>query len=331
MRPGHGGSGTGVLRGAPPPGAAAPRHRADQGWAHRARPASFSWLGAIRKVTGEPTPLAKALARLLRPLIRILLRHGIPYRTFSDIARSVYVQVADEEFALPGRKQTTARIATLTGLSRKEVSQRRDQPLPDDEQARAHYNRAARVIAGWVRDPEFHNGPEQPAALDVEGERGFGALVERYAGDIPPRAILDELERVGAVQRDDRGAVHLLQRAYVPVRDATQKLYLLGTDVGDLVATIDHNLQDTGDCPRFQRKVVYDNIPEEFVPAFRQLASERAQTLIEELDRWLAQRDRDRSPAVGGTGRVRLGLAAHLIEDHSPETDSAPDHRGDTQ
>ncbi len=280
-------------------------------------------------MTGDPSPLERALAHLLRPLIRILLRHGIAYRTFSDIARTVYVQVAADEFHLPGRKQTTSRIATITGLSRKEVGQRREHPFPTDAQAATRYNRAARVIAGWVRDTDFHDEAGSPGELPVEGDTGFATLVARHGGDIPPRAILDELIRVGAVERTHDDRVRLLRRAYVPVHDTAQKLYLLGTDVRDLVTTIDHNLQDTGSAPRFQRKVVYDNIPEEFAPAFRKLAAERAQDLIEELDAWLAQRDRDRSPGVGGSGRVRLGLAAHLIEDRENTTQAESNHHGD--
>jgi len=51
------------------------------------------------------TKIAKAISaavtNLLRPLVRLLLRNGIPYRTFSDIAKRVYVEVATEEFRIP--------------------------------------------------------------------------------------------------------------------------------------------------------------------------------------------------------------------------------------
>src|SRR5215510_9788024 len=66
--------------------------------------------------------LTAAAARLLKPLVKVLLRNGIPYRAFADIARQVYVEVAEKEFALPGRAQTVSRISTITGLTRKEVT-----------------------------------------------------------------------------------------------------------------------------------------------------------------------------------------------------------------
>ena len=76
--------------------------------------------------------LAAALQRLLRPLVRLLLRHGISHTEFSELAKQVYVDVADREFPLPGRKQSVSRISVLTGLTRKEVSRLQKLGLEDD-------------------------------------------------------------------------------------------------------------------------------------------------------------------------------------------------------
>ncbi|MEA3232214.1 MAG: DUF6502 family protein, partial [Thermodesulfobacteriota bacterium] len=58
--------------------------------------------------------LSAAVIRLLRPLVRILLRNGVSYRTFSDLAKWVYVDVASKEFGIKGRKQSTSRISVVT-------------------------------------------------------------------------------------------------------------------------------------------------------------------------------------------------------------------------
>lgn len=270
--------------------------------------------------------LSRALVRLLRPLVRVLLRHGVSHRVFSDLARQVYVTVAEEEFTVPGRKQTTARIAVLTGLHRKEVARLRQQPPEVLDAMDERYNRAARVAAGWLRDPDFQDAAGAPAALAHEDPGGFEALVRRYSGDMPARAVLDELVRAGAVIREDDGRVRLLRHGYVPAADEAAKLQILGTDTRDLLATIGHNLEHDAAEARFQRKVSYDNVPEEHAAAFRALAAERGQALLEELDAWLAARDRDRTPAAGGTGRVRLGLGIYHIEDRPEraEADSGP-------
>ncbi|NCO57335.1 MAG: hypothetical protein COW73_06365 [Nitrospirae bacterium CG18_big_fil_WC_8_21_14_2_50_70_55] len=260
--------------------------------------------------------LAAAILRLLRPLVRICLRNGLPYGAFAELAKTVYVEVAAGEFPLAGRKQSLSRVSVLTGLSRKEVSRVRNLAAPNDGVAVARYNRAARVISGWVRDPAFGEPAGGPARLPVEGAgASFATLVKHYSGDVPPRAILDELVRVGAVELLNGGQVRLLARAYLPATGEVEKLAILGADTADLIATIDHNLRGGAETAWLQRKVAYDNLSEEAVGRFRPLAARRAQGLLEELDEWLATRDRDLHPAVAGSGHHRVGLGIYYFED----------------
>ncbi|HHJ19212.1 MAG TPA: hypothetical protein ENJ84_05225, partial [Gammaproteobacteria bacterium] len=72
--------------------------------------------------------VAHAVQKLLRPLIRLLLRHGVAYEDFDQWVKQLFVQVADKEFALDGRKQSVARISTLTGINRKEVKRLQQMP-----------------------------------------------------------------------------------------------------------------------------------------------------------------------------------------------------------
>ncbi|MEW6682014.1 MAG: DUF6502 family protein [Nitrospirota bacterium] len=264
--------------------------------------------------------LSAAIRKLLRPVIRILLRNHVSFGVFSDLAKRVYVEVAMEEFGLPGRKQSVSRVSILTGLSRKEVGRVRHLPIPDDAEAVGRYNRAARVVTGWVRDEAFSDGQGNPAVLSVEGTGAtFAELVRRFSGDVPARAVLDELLRNGLVGRRGEGKVRLLARAYVPRREETEKLSILGTDVSDLVRTIDHNLRAGETEALFQRKVAYDNLPEEVLPQLRERTRERAQALLEEMDRWLSQHDRDLNPSAQGTGRKRGGIGIYYFEEEFPE------------
>jgi hypothetical protein len=261
-------------------------------------------------------PLSAAVLRLLRPLVRILLRNGVSYSTFSDFVKWVYVDVAGKEFGIEGRKQSTSRVSVITGLSRKEVKRVRLLPRPDDRASTEKYNRAARVIAAWRRDRNFLDAEGKPALLPMAGsDVSFSALVKRFSGDVPVRATLDELIRVGAVERLEDGSVSLLTRTYIPESSDADKLYILGTDVGQLISTIDHNLKSDPIGPFFQRKVAYDNLPDEVLPAFRKLSTKRAQTFLESLDRWLAKRDRDVTATDKGTGRNQAGIGIYYFEE----------------
>ncbi len=278
-------------------------------------------------VDAQPeTALRAAVAKLLRPLFRVLLRHQMSFGAFAELAKRAYVDVALNDFGIPGKKPSISRASILSGLTRKEVQRLVSAPPEGDTAVGERYNRSARVLTGWLRDDTFHGTNGKPMPLDVDGEISFATLVRRYSGDMPARAMLDELERVGAVRRRPDGRIELRTRAYVPKGSAADKLAILGSDVADLIATIDHNLvRDIGgrdEDPRFQRKVMYHSMPADALPAFRKLSAQRAQALLEALDRWLAAHDIDNPRDQPELPRARIGVGIYYFEE--PLDASAP-------
>ena len=278
----------------------------------------------MRSEAGNRSALEQAVALLLRPLFRILLRQGMAFTAFEKLAKRVYVDVAFNEFRLPGKKPSISRTSILSGLTRKDVQQLLAEPDEQGTPVDATYNRAARVLTGWVRDADFADAAGDPRPLDAEGERGFAGLVRRYSGDMPVRAVLDELLRVGAVQRLADGRIELRTRAYVPAQGDDEKLHILGNDVADLVATIDHNLQHAGSDARFQRKVMYRGIAPQALPAFRRLSAAQAQALLERLDRWLAAQLESQPHADPGSAHARVGLGIYYFEQTLEPHEASP-------
>jgi len=264
----------------------------------------------------------RAVARLLRPLFRVLLRHGKSYRAFEEVAKRAFVDVALSDFGIPGKKPSVSRASILSGLTRKEVQRLLQTPGPEDDGSAERRNRAARVLTGWLRDTDFQDAQGQPRPLAVEGDQGFAALVKRHSGDMPTRAVLDELVRVGAVQQQTDGQIALLARGYVPRHGAREMVDMLGTDVADLIETIDHNLHQPAAAPRFQRKVMYRGVPAHALPAFRAVSAEQAQALLEKLDQWLSDVDSGYPPGDGYPAGARVGLGIYYFE----ATDLAPTH-----
>jgi hypothetical protein len=255
--------------------------------------------------------LNAAMQRLLRPLVRVLLRQSVPFSAFEEIAKQVYVDVAMNDFAIPGKKPSISRASILTGLTRKDVQARVAEPEPTLD-AEEHYNRAARVLSAWTRHADYLDESGQPRALEIEGSEGFAALVRRHSGDMPARAVLDELLRVGAVSKREDGRFEPVARAYVPQRSVIDKIGILGSDVADLIETIDHNIEQGADDPRFQRKVMYHSIDVDALPAFRKMSATQAQALLERLDRWLATRDVE--PGHENRPHKRIGVGVYYFE-----------------
>ncbi|HSH71121.1 MAG TPA: DUF6502 family protein [Deferrisomatales bacterium] len=281
-----------------------------------------------------PQPLARpkvslvlaATRRILRALVRVLLRCGIPYPVFSELARWTYAEVAAREFSIRGRKQTNSRVAVITGLSRKEVLRLRRLPMPVDEGSVERFHRGARIVSAWVREGEPKDSGTLPGPLAFDGPGPtFTALVAKHGGDVPPRAVLDELLRAGVVERDgDR--VRLVSRAYLPAGDGAEgeRVAVLGTDVAALLGTIDHNLQCPVEERRLQRRVLYRGVPAAALPGIQALARQRGQALLEELDQILAgqvERGPDPGRADEPTRQVMFGMFWAEEDEASPPED----------
>ena len=260
--------------------------------------------------------LNRAITRVLRPLFRVLLRQHVSFGAFEELAKRAYIDVVISDFGIPGKKPSISRASVMSGLTRKEVqrllTETSDAATPDGER----YNRAARVLTAWTRDPDFLDPNGEPLPLDPqEGATGFASLVRRHSGDVPARAVLDELLRVGAVRRRDDGRLDLVTRAYVPQTSAADKVEILGSDVADLINTIDHNIEHGDTDPRFQRKVMYRNIPAAVLPEFKKLSSTQAQALLERLDKWFAAQRAPDPPDPLDPPRARVGMGIFYLEE----------------
>ena len=253
--------------------------------------------------------LAKAVVRMLHPLVRILLRHEISHSEFSELAKRSYVQVAYDHFSIPNRKKTYSRAAVITGLSRKEVVRLAKLDADEVPEVKGPLNRAARVISGWMRDEDFINDNE-PMDLPLRGEGAtFEELTIRYSGDITARAILDELLRVGAVEKVGKSTVRLSKHGYVPRRSEAETLNVVSAHVADLLSTAVHNLDPANDTARFQRQVTYLDMPQRVIEEFQLYSHDKSLDLLREFDRWLAEKKKTVKPkADESTQRIGVGI-----------------------
>lgn len=257
------------------------------------------------------------IRRILRPLARLMLKRGIGYGLFVEVAKTAFVEAADRDLGVPSKKQTTSRISTMTGLSRKEVRRLQLESATDRGAALHKMNRAARVLNGWLTDHHYKNSNDQPADLAFEGgEYDFTSLVKEYSGDITARTIADELSRIGAIERTENGLLRLIKQAYIADQQDEEKLALFADNVAELMGTMEHNIEQTDQAQRrYQRKVVYDGIPIEKRKALKEFIEARAQQCLLEINQELAKYDRDQEPAASKDEFVKIGLGIHYIEE----------------
>ena len=266
----------------------------------------------LPSVDGAPPPaLLKAVRRLLRPLVRMLLSHQVTYPYLSNLLKSVYVEVADRDFALPGRSQTISRISLLTGVHRKDVKRLRDEESEHDP-IPSTVSLGAQVVARWTGLAEYCGADGQPLPLPRQASSGlsFESLVESVSKDIRPRAVLDEWLRLGLArveEADDGERVLLEVDAFVPDSGFDEKAFYLGRNLRDHIATAAHNLAGR-EPSRLERSVYYDELTQESLRELAELSETRAMEALQAVNRRalaLQAQDADRS---GAQHRMNFGV-----------------------
>lgn len=273
-------------------------------------------------MTSIKTLLNKSILRILSPIIRILLRFEVSHSEFSELAKRAYVNTAYQYFAIPNRKNTFSRVSVLTGLSRKEVVRLSQLDENESVETKGPLNRATRVISGWMRDDDFLDENHQPKVLPLRGDGiSFETLATRYSGDITGRAILDELIRVGSVKKNENDCVELIQTAYIPNKSHAELITLVSTHTADLLSTGVHNILTENEDPRFQRQVIYNDIPDHVRDEFEKYSREKSMDLLIELDKWLAEKKKtEKKFANESSGRVGLGIYYFKNENNNTKT-----------
>jgi hypothetical protein len=229
--------------------------------------------------------------KILRPLVRVMIRNGVSAGSFEELVRKAYV---DEAFAMGEKsrlKTTISSISAQTGLSRKEVKRLHELEASQNIDIEQKYNRAVRVISGWVNNNNFTDEEGNPKTLPIDGDTAsFASLVKQFSGDIPTKAMLDLLLAADCVKVQD-GTVQLIKHAYVPGKDSAEIIRILGTDTNELINTIDHNLTADEADKRYQRKVSTAVLDQRSIKQFKDLSKKQSQALLEELDAWMSQHE----------------------------------------
>ena len=197
-------------------------------------------------MTSQPTLALDRVLRVLQPLVRLLLRNGVTYTVFVAALKRVFLGAAQEELARRGMAQTDSAVSLLSGVHRRDVRN-----LTRGEHAAlaappAPLGLAAQVVARWMNEAEFVDAQGNSRALPKTGERAsFDALVAGVSRDVRPRAVLEELLRLGVVQDTEAGVV-LEGSGFAPRQGFEEMSWLFAENLQDHAAAAVANLQGEG-------------------------------------------------------------------------------------
>ena len=227
-----------------------------------------------------------AFLLVMRPIVRILLRYGIGYREFVEVAKTAYVDVSSSDFGLRGRPTNISRVAVMTGLTRKEVKRLRDKIESGDSRISVKTTPLADVLHHWHGQEEFTDAAGRPLPLPFSGEGiTFAGLVKKYGGDIPAGAMRTELKRVGAVEEGDDGRLHVTRRSIHPADEHDKLLMLLVHGAYTMLTNISHNTDPSTTSDSWASKIAFTTTSgKEHSVQLRRIAKDRISEFAEAFD-----------------------------------------------
>jgi hypothetical protein len=273
---------------------------------------------------GAQLTLLTACLTLLRPLARIMLRHGLSTYDFSRIANIAFVQAARDILREQGKSMSFSRVSTITGLHRHVVSDivNSDESSEPGPEAEKDYrrNRLARVLAGWFESPVYTDSEGRPRILPVDGPApSFASLARDFSGDIYPRIILDELLEVGAARITRDGSLRAVTRRYTLGGADPAAIEQLGSTARDVINTLEHNLSAPVESRLYSDTAVTVSLEREALPLFHRLLRHRGAAFMEDIEGWIAEHDRP-----GARDKVRAGVMLHMFIDEESKIDAGP-------
>lgn len=274
-----------------------------------------------------PEALITAIRKIVRPVVRLMLHFQISYPYLISLLKSVYVEVADEEFSPDDRRQSDSRITLLTGVHRKDVKRLRAEE-PEAALAPRTVSIGAQCIAYWFGMERFRSADQTPLPLPLKtpsttpGQVCFDDLVESVCRqDIRPRVILDEWIRLGIAHMDELDRVVLNTGAFTPDKGVDEKLFFFGKNIQDHLSAGTHNIM--GKKPAFfDRSVYYDKLSQASLDELQHLASQLGMTSLIEMNQRALQLQQ--SDAGNNQALYRMNFGVFHYNDRQEKTSADP-------
>ena len=192
--------------------------------------------------------IRSALYLAMRPFARFLLKGGVGFREFSEIAKRAFVDVATKDYGIRGRPTNISRVAVMTGLTRKEVRRIRQLNEEGDEDIASKDTPISQILHRWHTDTEFLTSAGSPRPLAQSGAKpSFASLVKKYGGDVPPGAMRTELERIDAIEVLEDGSLRPTKRIAYNVEIHDKFVGGLTNIIYPAALNLAHNLQRSDD------------------------------------------------------------------------------------
>lgn len=250
---------------------------------------------AAPSVSVDPRPhWLQALQRVLRPIVKLLIRSGIRYDEFIDVARSAYVESALRDGVGEVKHPTLDQVSWATGISRSRLEHhidgKTDWPTPRSARMRTMIT----VLHRWHTDPTYLTSNGLPLELDIEASPSgvsFEKLVSHVDNSANREEVLNGLICAKSVSYSGESRVRALSRFLIWSQGNIAGIEHVGWILARMIETHERNFNSVeAEDKRLERSVYADHgLSPAILKNFQTFATERATQFLCELDDWLAQ------------------------------------------
>lgn len=235
----------------------------------------------------------QALRRILRPIIRLMIRSGVRYDEFADLARGAYVDSAIHDGIGEVTHPSPEQILWATGIEPERLDNYRRMDTHELAPTRTSIQVVIEVLHRWHTNSRFlneHGGP-QDLEFDSASNESFRSLVAQVDKNADPAFILNEiLKSKSAVYLEDN-RIRAVTRSYIWPTDSVAGVEYFWRALNDLSQTLEYNFDPANaERKRLERSMFADRgISADLLPAFNRYTQERASQFLNDLDDWLAR------------------------------------------
>jgi hypothetical protein len=264
-------------------------------------------------VTSRNSIVEATVLRVMRPLVRLLVRHGVTYPAFAAALKSVFLDAATDELRARAMAQTDSALSLLSGVHRRDVRTLTRAPQRTTPTPRGHgapLSLAGEVVARWLSDTACLDRRRRPRTLQ---RAEFDTLVASVSSDVRGRAMLDELLRLGVVSEGADG-IALVAGGFAPRQGFAEMAELLAANLADHAGAASANLQ--GEANFLEQAMYVDRLTAESVQRLQRAAVRAwAKALPPALSEAQACSDADAGKGKAASGhRVRFGVYFYSSE-----------------
>lgn len=275
----------------------------------------------------ERAALIESIEALLRPLMPLLLNHGVSYADVQDVLRTLYIESMGARIRAQGRPATATRLALMAGMNVGEVESLAEGRVRRQSVRKSNVEKVDEICALlnlWHDDPRFSTPYGAPLDLSLVPEKGFRSASELFEAALPDSnrdLLIDELVASGCIEVHDDKFIRCVSRTFLPATADVSRISRIGRCGGALTANLAHNLLRRAEDPSyFDRGVVTEFlVSEEFRDHTLDYLRSKGQAFIESSDRWITEREADHKDPAG----KRYGFNLFFYEEEASTSEKA--------